>query len=99
MQVFQRDLCIADLGSIGNSGTIRSLVASSASSYMFPKVVSWDSCSYCNNKTAKSKLGHYRLFSSFSEIHLLQALSGATMFCDCNPEYTQLYPVRNKRFL
>lgn len=48
--------------------------------------------------TAKSKLGNYRLFSFFPEIHLLGALSGKIMFCDCNPEYTQLDPLPNKRF-
>lgn len=44
MQVFQRDLCIADLDPIGNSGTKRSLVASRASSYIFPKDMSGASC-------------------------------------------------------
>lgn len=103
MQVFQRDLCIANLGPIGNSGTIRSLVASSASSSskrsylgLGPDVV------IVIVMTAKSKLGHSTIdlffFFFFPDVYLIGDLSGGTMFCYSNPEYTQLNPAPSKRF-
>lgn len=58
MQIFQRDFCIANLGPIGNSGTIRSLVASSASSYIRSYLSLGPDVVIVIVMTAKSKLGH-----------------------------------------